>query len=164
MKKWHIEPGKHFTNGFHWMPIHFGKRHLLQTIRFDENCYYKPTDWENDTNKGFGYTYGFTDDNNSIRWGWRPHKDRLSVIQVCIYIHENGEVKISNYIDVFTGRWITIDLLVVEGVSFLEIKRLGESIGAETLKTNIKPKWGYKNRPYFGGNLPTRFRRTIEVE
>lgn len=183
MKKYVIEAGEHHASGFNF-GIHFGDDSLNQIVTFAATCLYVPFDKEHDTNKGFGFTYGlpklvkptpnvrydktwynhllikyfnttFTI-SDGLRWGWRQHPTNPHKLQVCLYAHDVGEVKISSYIDVLPNTPYELEMYMSGGEAWLEV-RDDISIDTVSLKgLTFKPKWGYKNFPYFGGDNPAR--------
>lgn len=153
MKKYSIYAGDYYAAGYNF-GLHLGRTSLKQLVSFGTSCLYEPLDDENDTNKGFGFTYSIFNDKNSLRWGWRPNASDDNIIQVCIYVHQDGEIIRSSYIDVLASMPYKFHLYMVDSEAWLEVKA-DDFIDTVSLKgLKLKPSFGYKNFPYFGGNAP----------
>ena len=165
-----IEKNNHSANGLHF-GVHFGIKEQKYSVRFSTECLYAPLDWENDYNKVCGWSYGMHH-NNSIRVCWRPWIPEgvatefftPNMLEVCIYVYENGTRKISQktlLLNVEQAYEFTLKYDTDINTIIANFPSLGNSM---SIDYHTKPFIGYRLYPYFGGNKPALFKHKINVE
>lgn len=148
-----IKKGNHYCSNWYF-GLHFGTTTLKQKVRFNQSCLYTP-DSENDWNKGSGFTYSLFNDNNSIRWAWRPSTIMIGMIEVILYIHKNGHI-------ITASKPTTLEINKEHKIRIINRPNLGlidlhignitfPDYDFQSIATTLIPKIGYINRPYFGG-------------
>jgi len=150
-----IKEGKHRASPLS-LGIHLGKTREEYIVKFDESCLYEALDWEDDTNKLVGWSYGFHH-KNSIRVGWRPSRTKIGKIEISLYTYDSGirNILYVGMIDVNKEYKMILEYfpkmsmitLFIDGV----IKE--ETSLFDFVYSKMKPTWGYTLSTYFGGSF-----------
>jgi outer membrane protein assembly factor BamA len=167
MKTYSIEKDSH-RSGYYFKPV-IGNTSLAFNAFFNDNCKYdigNPDQY--DINKLIGLSFGYHH-KNSARIGWRYNtvSDRIELLP---YIYVNGkrltEDKCPVILTITTNQTV-YGMISHEGSSYRIILYTQDSGYTEykisTGGTKI-PKLGYVLFPYFGGNVKTPHRMSIDME
>lgn len=136
------------------LEIHTGKTREDYIVKFDESCLYEVLDWEDDTNKLAGWSYGIHT-KNSIRVGWRPSRINKGRIELSLYIYDSGIRTMHTVGEVDVNKEYRIVLEVFHKLANLYVVGIipEERSLFEQVEVSMIPKWGYNLGCYFGGNM-----------
>jgi len=160
MRQYNIYKGKHYSSGFHIMPLFFKKK-LNFRAYFWENCIYQLTENYDQVNKLYGLSQGMHH-NNSARFGWRCTDGKK--IEILAYCYVNGERIIKPLLKIKPGEWAHCYLDVNEdNYKFKIIAQNGDAMVSTIAKTTDF-LLGYKLFPYFGGKIPAPHDMRIDIK
>jgi hypothetical protein len=114
-------------------------------VAFMPSCRYDIGPEQADINKLFGLGYMPHHHDNSVRFGWRYHKE-VDMVEVLAYWYDNGK-----------RAWASMFFTAIGQESVYRIRKQGDIHILEarhnTMRVPVCPRRiGYLLRPYFGGN------------
>jgi len=144
-----ISKGKHCCRPI-TMNFHINKVRDSKDIIFYDNCWYDESQQTfTGVNKLFGFTYGGVH-SNSIRFGWRPSKDRGKIVLYDYCYNKGNRLVYTAIATIKTNKQYTLGLFyskTTEEVFFILDGRIISTVDFD------KPRFliGYTSSFYFGG-------------
>lgn len=146
-----IPKGSHYCTGYSLGSMHTGITSMEFDVIFEESCLVAPTQWDclTDWNKLFGFSYGYHH-SNSLRLVWRVQDNR---IRIGWYNYQSGKVTSKGFatVNVKELNRMKIDHDYQNGIVYYTCA--DKYVGVPYTKS---PTWGYRLKPYHGGNCPAQ--------
>lgn len=163
-----IKQGDHSPSG-RIPALYYNKTHMKFKFNFISGCWYPKVVVDDfDVNKLYGFSHG-DHEQNSVRVGWIPgDNERLGMIDISLYIHNNGVRTIIDLCSVpsfpINSPDQAIEITCVDNVAVFSKLSDNMIITTKYCPYIIPPfKFGYKLFPYVGGNPPARQDTKIEI-
>lgn len=152
MKDVIIKKGRHFSNMSMFPILISGKNRIAYNVIFTPSCAYDiGLADQADINKLFGIGYFPSHHKNSVRFGWR-YDPRMEAIELLAYYYADGKREWRHVCYATINEELTCIIDIMEEGHFLVVYNNHMKLGEVILDKPIGRDFGYRLKPFFGGN------------